>query len=231
MKKGDFVEIDFVGRIVGTDEIFDLTDEETAKKEGIYNPKHRYKPSLVIIGSGMAVPGVEKNLEQMEPGHEREFELAPEDAFGGRDMHHIRIVSMSKFLKEKINPVPGMFVDIDGMQTKVLSVAGGRVRVDFNHPLAGRHLRYKVKVVSHITDTHDKAKALLSYYTVKCDTCLDGGALAIETEKPMNEFLKNFLGDNLMKNIPEIKSVTFADKEAAKEKSKPPEEQKKAQSA
>jgi FKBP-type peptidyl-prolyl cis-trans isomerase 2 len=218
MKKGDFVEIDFVGRIANTGEVFDLTDEEAAKKEGIHSPKQKYGPSLVIIGSGMAVPGVEKNLEQMEPGHEREFELAPEDAFGGRDMRMVRIVSMSKFLKEKISPVPGMFVEIDGMQTKVLSVSGGRVRVDFNHPLAGRSLRYRVKVVRHITDALEKARALLSYYTVKCDTTLDADILTIETEKKMNDFLRKFLTENLMKHIPEVKTVTFSDNEVKKVK-------------
>jgi FKBP-type peptidyl-prolyl cis-trans isomerase 2 len=217
MKKGDFVEMDFVGRIANTGEIFDLTDEDTARKEGIHDPKHRYKPSLVIIGSSMAVPGVEKNLEHMEPGQEKEFELAPEDAFGGRDMHLIRIVSMSKFIKEKISPAPGMFVDIDGMQTKILSVAGGRVRVDFNHPLAGRHLRYKVKLVRHITDTLEKSRALLSYYTVKCDATLDGEILTIETEKRMNDFLKKFLSENLMKWVPEVKNITFADRDTMKE--------------
>ena len=231
MKRGDFVEIDFVGRIATTGEVFDLTEEETAKKEGIYNPKHKYSPSLVIIGSGMAVRGVERNLEQMEPGQERGFELAPEDAFGGRDMHMVRIVSMSKFIKEKISPVPGMFVDIDGMQTKILSVAGGRVRVDFNHPLAGKALKYNVRVVRHITDTLEKAKALLSYYTVKCDNSVEGDILTIETEKPMNEFLRKFLGENLMKHIPEVKSVTFSDKESQNKKdeadvpAKPPEEE------
>ena len=217
MKKGDFVEMDFVGRIASTGEIFDLTDEETAKKEGLHNPKHKYRPSLVIIGSNMAVPGVEKNLEHMEPGQEKEFELPPEEAFGGRDMHLIRIVSMSKFIKEKINPAPGMFVDIDGMQTKVLSVAGGRVRVDFNHPLAGKTLLYRVKLVRHITDTLEKARSLLSYYGVKCDSILDSEILTIETEKPMNDFLKKFLSENLMKWIPEVKSITFADKESMKE--------------
>jgi len=224
MKKGDFVEIDFVGRIASTGEIFDLTDEETAKNEDLHNPKHKYKPSLVIIGSNMAVPGVEKALEKMEPGHEKEFELPPEEAFGGRDMHLIRIVSMAKFIKEKINPVPGMFVDIDGIRTKVLSVAGGRVRVDFNHPLAGKNLRYKVKLVRHITDTLEKAQSLLSYYTVKCNATLDSEILTIETQKPMNDFLKKFLSENLMKWIPEIKNITFADKEAMKE---PKEEAKK----
>lgn len=228
MKKGDFVEIDFVGRLATTGEIFDLTEEETAKKEGVYNPKQKYSPSLVIIGSNMAVPGVEKHLEHMEPGHESEFTIAPEEAFGGRDMKLIRIVSMSKFLKEKINPVPGMFVDIDGMQTKVLSVAGGRVRVDFNHPLAGKSLKYKIRVVRQITDTLERARSLIDYYGIKCETTLDGDTLAIETEKPMNEFLRKFTGENVMKLIPEIKNVVFSDKEAKKEKLKAPEEQKKA---
>lgn len=226
MKKGDFVEIDFVGRLATTGEVFDLTDEETAKKEGIYNSKQKYKPSLVIIGSNMAVPGVEKHLEHMEPGHESGFTLAPEEAFGGRDMKLIRIVSMSKFLKEKINPAPGMFVEIDGMQTKVLSVAGGRVRVDFNHPLAGKSLKYKVRIVRQITDIFEKTRSLLDYYGIKCETSLDGDTLSIETEKPMNGFLKKFVSENVIKQIPEIKNVVFGDKEAEKEKSKPPEEQK-----
>jgi hypothetical protein len=32
----------------------------------------------------------------------------------------------------------------------------------------------------------------------------------------MNDFLKKFLSENLMKHIPEIKSVTFSDKESQK---------------
>jgi len=228
MKKGDFVEIDFVGRIVTTGEIFDLTSEEEAKKEGIYNPKQKYRPSLVILGSGMAVPGVEKRLERMEIGQEDEFTLAPEEAFGQRNLKLVRIVSMAKFLKEKINPVPGMFVDIDGMQTKVLSVAGGRVRVDFNHPLAGKQLKYKVKVVRGITDPTEKSSLLLSYYGLKCDSKVAGDTLSIETEKPMNEFLKKFASENVLKHIPEIKNVIFSDKESkAKIEADEPKEERK----
>ena len=42
MQKGDFVEIDYVGRIAATNEIFDLTIEEIAKAEGVYNEKHKF---------------------------------------------------------------------------------------------------------------------------------------------------------------------------------------------
>ena len=220
MKKGDFVEIDFVGRIASTGEVFDLTSEEAAKEEGVFTEKQKYKPSLVIVGSGMAVPGVEKKLEHMEAGEEKEFDLAPEEGFGQRNMRLIRIIPISKFTKEKINPAPGIFIDIDGMQAKILSIAGGRVRVDFNHPLAGKHLKYKVKIIMQITDTLEKTQALLSYYGIKCEARLDGENMVLESEKPMNEFIKRIAGDAIMKWVPEIKHVAFGEKQAHSPKEK-----------
>ncbi|MEM7815553.1 MAG: peptidylprolyl isomerase [Candidatus Aenigmatarchaeota archaeon] len=224
MKKGDFVEIDFVGRIASTGEVFDLTSEEDAKKEGLYDPKHKYKPSLVIVGSGMAVEGVDKEIERMEVGEEREFEVKPEEGFGERTLNLVKVVPLSIFKKEKINPVPGIYVDIDGFQAKVLSVSGGRVRVDFNHPLAGKALKYKVRIVRQITDTHEKAKSLLSYYGIRCETGLEGDKLVIKTEKPIPDFLKDSLGKKIMEWIPEIKNILFGETEK-----KEIAEQKKAQ--
>ena len=73
MKEGDFVHIDYVGRLSATGEIFDLTDAELAKKEGIYSEKTRYGPALVIMGAHMVIPGIEKQLLQMKVGEGREF--------------------------------------------------------------------------------------------------------------------------------------------------------------
>ena len=42
MKKGDFIKIDYVGRVSLTGEIFDLTIEDIAKKEGIFDEKRKY---------------------------------------------------------------------------------------------------------------------------------------------------------------------------------------------
>ncbi|RLJ09464.1 MAG: peptidylprolyl isomerase, partial [Candidatus Aenigmatarchaeota archaeon] len=139
IKEGSFVEIDYVGRVEGTNEIFDLTSEEVAKKEGIYNPKQKYGPVLVIIGANMIIPGVEEQLKNMKPGEEKEFVVEPKKAFGERNSKLVKVISLMEFKKEKIDPVPGMFITIDGLQAKVQSVSGGRVRVDFNHPLAGKH--------------------------------------------------------------------------------------------
>ena len=64
MKEGDFVRIDYVGRIKGSGEIFDLTKEDVARKNGIYNPNMNYKPVPIIIGARMVIKGLEDALKR-----------------------------------------------------------------------------------------------------------------------------------------------------------------------
>lgn len=209
MKKGDFVKIEFLGRVVGTNEIFDLTSEETARKEGIHNPNARYGPVLVILGAGMVIPGVEKELETMKIGEEREFNVKPEQAFGSRNPKLIRIISMSKFIDQKINPVPGIFVNIDGMHAKVQSVSGGRIRVDFNHPLAGKELHYKVKVLVEIKTPLERARAITEYYNIKSSVFLKDSKLEINTEKPLDERVRRVLENTIKEWIRGIREIKF----------------------
>ncbi len=219
MKQGDFILIDFVGRVLGTGEIFDLTNPEVAKKEGIFNPKQKYEPALVIIGARMVIPGVEKRLLEMKPGDEREFSVKPEDAFGPRNPKLIKIISRANFLRQKINPVPGLFVTIDRRQARIQSVSGGRIRTDFNHPLAGKELHYKLKVVKNITATKEKIDSFLDYYGLKGEPELKQGTLTIKTEKPLDKMIEKIISDTIKKWIREVKAVKFA-KSAGAEKKK-----------
>jgi len=207
MKEGNFVLIDFVGRIAGTNEIFDLTHEDIAKKEGIYTEKHKYEPALVIIGAKMVIPGIEEELVRMKVGEEREFTVKPDKGFGYRSPGLVKIISMSKFLHEKINPVPGLFVTIDNRQAKVQSVSGGRVRVDFNNPLAGKELHYRLKTVKAIKTSQEKVKALLNYYNIKGDISITNDTLTIKTSKKLEPVIEKLLSETIKKWIKEIKSV------------------------
>lgn len=214
MKEGDFLKVEYTGRLV-TGELFDTTDEHVAKKENAFNPKQRYGPVLVIIGAGMAVPGVERNLKEMKEGEEREFSLKPQEAFGPRDFKRIRIISLSKFIKDKVNPYPGAFINIDGQDAKVQSVSGGRVRVDFNHPLAGRELKYRLKLLFRIEKAEEKAASLLDHYgitgePIKAGHALKGSVLEITTEKPIQEPMGGMISSPIKKWIPEIKEVKFS---------------------
>jgi FKBP-type peptidyl-prolyl cis-trans isomerase 2 len=209
MKEGDFVRIEYVGRVSGTNEIFDLTSEDLARKEGIRNPKYRYGPVLVVIGARMIVPGVERKLLEMKPGEEREFDVPPEEGFGKRDVKRIKIVSTANFIRQKINPVPGRFVEINGRQAKIQSVSGGRVRVDFNHPLAGKSLRYKVKIVEVIEKPLERAKAILDYYRLECEAGLENGVLEVKTRETVQEPVRKLLSGVITRWVKEIKEVKF----------------------
>jgi FKBP-type peptidyl-prolyl cis-trans isomerase 2 len=209
MKDGDFVLINYVGRVAETNEIFDLTEEETAKKENVFNKNQTYRPVFVIIGAYMIIPGVEKHLKDMQPGQELTFIVKPEEAFGKRDIKLIKIFPLSKFLEQKIDPRPGDYVQINGIQAKISSVSGGRVRVDFNHPLAGKELKYTVKIVKKITDPNEKVKAILERYDIKANIQLKDGKLILKMKQKPNPAIEKLVKDLMEKWIKEIKAVKF----------------------
>ena len=216
MNDGDFVEIEFVGRVKDTGEIFDLTDADLAKKEGIFEKDHKYGPALVIIGSKSIVPGVEDQVKAMKPGEEREFDLGPEKGFGKRDPKFVQIVSLGKFYEQKINPVPGAFVNMDGRNCKIQSVSGGRVRVDFNHPLAGKDLVYKVKVLKEVKAVQDKVDSVIKYLGIEAEAKLEGESVKIKMKKT-NQVLEKIVDQMMKKWVKEIKTITFeAEKEPPK---------------
>lgn len=221
MQHGDFVEVDYVGRVKITGDIFDLTNEEVAKKEKIHDPKAPYGPALIIVGSQMTIHGVMKELEKMNVGEERTFDVLPQEAFGMRDVRLIKILPASKFIENKINPVPGEYFDIDGMQAKIQSVSGGRVRVDFNNPMAGKALTYDLKVIRKIEDDKEKIEKVLKYYRVDyTHVILRGKELEIKTKKPVNQMLRKFIGDIVTKWIKVGEKIEYVSEEDKKTEEK-----------
>ena len=52
LQKGDFTLIDYTAKVKETNEVFDTTSEETAKKEHLHKEGEIYEPKLVVIGEG-----------------------------------------------------------------------------------------------------------------------------------------------------------------------------------
>ena len=164
-KKGDFIAIDFIARIKGSNKIFDLTKQDIAKKEGIYQENKEYRPLVVCLGAGHLLKGLDKALTGAEINKQLEIEVLPEDAFGKRNSKLIKLTSLKQFKDKGVTPVPGLQLGIDGAIATIRSVSGGRVIIDFNHPLAGRTLLYDVKIVKKITDTKEKISGLIHLIT------------------------------------------------------------------
>ncbi|HIP89106.1 MAG TPA: peptidylprolyl isomerase [Thermococcus paralvinellae] len=164
--KGDVVRLHYIGRVKETGEIFDTTYEEVAKEAGIYSEKGIYGPVPIAIGAGHVLKGLDEKLEGLEVGKKYTIEIPPEKAFGKRDARLIKTFTLGQFRRQGIVPFPGLEVEIeteDGkkLKGKVLSVSSGRVRVDFNHPLAGKTVVYDVEIVEKIEDPIEKVKALI----------------------------------------------------------------------
>jgi len=165
MKKGDVVRVEYVGRLE-SGEIFDLTSEELAKKENIFNPNARYGRLPLIIGAGFVLPGLDRELEKMNVGEEKEVTIEPQDAFGSRKPDMIKTLPLKSFREE---PKPGTMVNVGDAVGRVQSASGGRARVDFNHPLAGKRLQYKVKIIDKIDEEKPRINAVLEFFGLNAD--------------------------------------------------------------
>ncbi|MDD5254323.1 MAG: FKBP-type peptidyl-prolyl cis-trans isomerase [Candidatus Nanoarchaeia archaeon] len=178
-KKGDFIELDFVGRIKETNEIFDLTSESIAKKENIFRKGFNYRPWIVCIGEGDVIKGLDKELEGKEINKNYSIYLDPEDAFGKRDSKLLQLVNTAKFRQQKIMPYPGLQLNIDGLIGTVKSVSGSRTLIDFNNPLSGKDIIYEFKINKVIGDDIEKLKKFFDFHFNQ----------QIEVEKKEDKFL------------------------------------------
>jgi FKBP-type peptidyl-prolyl cis-trans isomerase 2 len=213
LKKGDFIEVDYVGRIADSGEVFDTTKPDVAKEANVFNENQKYGPVIVQLGQNMLLRGLERQLEGKEVGKEYKFRVMPEEGFGKKTAKLIQLVSTSKFRQQKITPIPGLQVNIDGVVGTVKAVSGGRTIVDLNHPLAGRELEYDVVVKRIVTDAKEKISAMLKLVGIKAEVSIEGENAVIAAAEQLPEEIQKKLREHLTKSVSEIKSVEFAKKE------------------
>ena len=96
-------------------------------------------------GYGELLAALEQALEGKAPGESVRLQLEPDQAFGDYDAGLLRVEPAARY-GEGI--AAGMQVEEDERVYTVTDVAGGKVVLDGNHPLAGMALRFFCEVVS-----------------------------------------------------------------------------------
>lgn len=118
-------------------EILDSTDED--------------EPIQFLHGHGEIIPGLERALTGMELGESRSIEVTSEEAYGDVDKRQIIDVSRDEFPDDfPLRPNVELEVrDKEGntRHAVIVEVKKKSVKLDFNHPLAGKDLNFEVKVV------------------------------------------------------------------------------------
>lgn len=165
IKNGDLVKLEYTA--YSGNSVIDTTDEKLAKDNGIFDQKKKYGPAVIKVGASQVLQGVDEALVGMEKGSDKEFDILPEKAFGERNQSLIKLVPMRQFREAGMRPVPGQVINIDNNPAVIRSVNSGRVIVDFNHPLAGITLKYKVKALDSASDLENKTKLLSEKYSMK----------------------------------------------------------------
>ncbi len=194
IRDGDFVQLEFTGKDVAGN-VFETTSAEIAQSSGIFNQRIKYGPVLVVAGKKMILAGLDDELLKSKVGEERVVKVSPEKAFGLRDQNLISLIPLHEFKKHGITPQLGMPVELDGKRAIVRSISSGRVRVDFNHPLAGEELEYHFKVSKKIDGIEKKVDAVVQDFLGLSNVSkVRDGSVAVEIDekvaKDSNYFLK-----------------------------------------
>lgn len=103
-------------------------------------------------GEAKLIPGLTKQLEGMKAGDEKTFSVKPEDAYGNPDPAGIKEIPLSSVPKD-VKPEVGMMLKMQDQSgqsfpAKIIKITESSVVIDLNHPLAGKTLTFKVRIVS-----------------------------------------------------------------------------------
>lgn len=114
------------------------------------------KPLEYIHGSGMLLPKFEENIFGKEPGDSFEFVLTPEEGYGAYSPEYVIDLPKQAFagpdgrIMTEFLVVGTVIPMLDNqgqvVQGTVKALAEDSVKMDFNHPMAGKTLHFSGKV-------------------------------------------------------------------------------------
>lgn len=134
---GDTVNVHYKGTLA------DGTEFDNSAERG---------PISVTIGGGNVIPGFEQALLGMAAGETKSIVLPAEEAYGPHDPDLVHVVSRTQIPPE-IDLQIGTVLQSQDPQGNValltvLSCDDSEVKLDANHPLAGKDLTFDLKLVS-----------------------------------------------------------------------------------
>ncbi len=140
VEKGDTVVVVYDG-LLDSGDIFESSDTTG--------------PLEFKVGEGSVMPAFEKQVIGLAQGEQKTFQLAAAEAHGESNPDLVQTVDRSVLPGQgqlTIGMVLGLTVDHEGRKEQVpamvTAVNANQVTIDFNHPLAGKALTYKVTVQS-----------------------------------------------------------------------------------
>ena len=218
--KGSLILIDYVAKVKDTNEIFDTTLEEEAKKHSIHESDVKYQPKLVSIGevSYPVLKGLDEALAKTSSGEKLTVEVTPEKGFGERDSTKVRMIPIRKLGEDAEKISVGDTIEIDNKRGIIRFIGSGRVQIDYNHRYAGKTIIYDVNVLKSLDSDKDKVEGILKnrlpVENSKIDFTIKEKAVDIQIPEEVFraegiQIMKHFIQVDIFKFIPTLEKVNF----------------------
>jgi peptidylprolyl isomerase len=242
-KKGSLILVDYTSKVKDTNEVFETTVEEEAKKHSLHDANMKYQPKLVSVGESWVIKGLDDALANANVGDKTTVEVPPDKGFGVRDAGKVRMIPLRKLGEDAEKVSVGDTIEIDQKKGIIRFIGSGRVQVDFNHRFAGKTILYAINVVKALEADEDKIMGILKRHMPVEDTKIafkkNGNALDITIPEELFrvdglQIIKHFIQMDVFKFVASIEKVNFVEtyqKQIKKEEPKPATEKPVAQKA
>jgi len=136
IKQGDTIKVDYTG---------------TLEDGKVFDTSEGKQPLEFEVGAGKIIPGFDKAVIGMEKGQEKDISIKPEDAYG-QPREELKKEIPRSSLPQGQEPKVGMGLMMNTPQgqqfpARISKVTDDKVTIDLNHPLAGKTLNFKIKIV------------------------------------------------------------------------------------
>ncbi len=172
MEEGAIVHVDYDLFDGASGDLIETTREATAKEHEAHQEGREYSPMVCVVGAGNLIPGFETALLEAKAETDIDITIPAEEAYGEKDPAQMETISRDKLLRSVRDPNQlyiGAPVNIGGRQGYLSYVAAGRCRIDYNHPMAGKDLRYSFRIVKVVEGREATVEALLQSNTGHSD--------------------------------------------------------------
>ena len=141
VKKGDKVKVLYEGTF-DDGEVFDSSE------------LHENEPLEFVAGEQNVIEGFDNAVMGKELGDEVKIHLTPGEAYGEYDPERKQSIPKDQ-IPPSITPEVGMVLalahqhgdHVHQIPAKIIEVNDSEIVVDLNHPMAGKNLNFKIKVI------------------------------------------------------------------------------------
>ncbi|MCA9827664.1 MAG: FKBP-type peptidyl-prolyl cis-trans isomerase [Nitrosopumilus sp.] len=220
--KGSLILIDYTAKVKDSDEIFDTTIEENAKKYSIHEQNVKYQPKLVSIGEASypVLKGLDEALAKTSVGDKLTVEVTPDKGFGERDAGKVRMIPIRKLGEDAEKVSVGDTIEVDNKRGIIRFIGSGRVQVDYNHRYAGKTIVFDVNVIQALESPSDKIDSILKnrlpIEDAKISFDLKDNEANIKIPEELLradglQIMKHFIQLDIFKFVPTLERINFVE--------------------